>query len=73
MNKRGARRVICTHCRWAGYRKPGECACYDEWALYCHCRWGYCPRCGRPVTTSDRERIPPIVTLASDYARETKP
>jgi hypothetical protein len=25
---------------------PGECACYDEYALYCHCVWRFCPKCG---------------------------
>ncbi len=36
-------------CGWRGRRCPGECACYDEWSLYCCCTWGFCPLCLRHV------------------------
>lgn len=36
-------------CGWRGRRVQRECCCYDEWALYCNCAWGRCPRCERPV------------------------
>jgi hypothetical protein len=41
--------VKCISCKWRGRRIAGECSCYDEWAMYCHCTWGYCPKCKRPV------------------------
>lgn len=46
------RRVIvyCWRCGWKGRRVPGECACYDEWAIYCACTFGYCSKC--PELTS---------------------
>lgn len=43
-------RVGC-YCGWRGRRVPRECACYDEYALYCHCVRGYCPKCKGVVYT----------------------
>ena len=43
-----AKEVGC-FCGWRGKRKPGTCACYDEYALYCNCLWGVCPKCGSKV------------------------
>ena len=36
-------------CGWRGKRVKGECTCYDEYAMYCACAWGYCPKCGGRV------------------------
>lgn len=41
--------VKCGACGWRGKRVIGECACYDEYALYCACTWGVCPKCGNRV------------------------
>ena len=32
--------VSCYSRCWSGYRVPGDCAHYDEWALYCDCPFG---------------------------------
>jgi hypothetical protein len=50
--KNKAVRVGCW-CGWRGLRVMGECACYDEWALSCHCHWGRCPKCNNPIYTMD--------------------
>lgn len=43
-------RVGC-YCGWRGRRVIGDCACYDEWAMYCRCAFGSCPKCGGAVHT----------------------
>lgn len=40
-------------CGWRGRRVPGECACYDEYASYCNCTLGTCPKCGHRVYTAE--------------------
>lgn len=49
--KRIRTQVYCLSCAWRGKRRSGECACYDDDALYCRCTWGSCPRCGSRVST----------------------
>ena len=44
--------VYCLCCGWSGRRRPGDCACYDEWAMTCSCKWGRCPKCDTQVTTT---------------------
>ncbi len=53
-------------CGWRGRRKPGACACYDEWAMYCRCTWGSCLKCGG--------RVEPVAwrRLCRETARRTK-
>ena len=48
--------VYCHSCGWSGRRVKGECACYDEWAMYCACSWGHCPKCSKRVTTTSPAR-----------------
>lgn len=43
--------VYCHRCGWKGRRRPGDCACYDEWAIGCACVWGRCPKCDQKVQT----------------------
>lgn len=42
--------VYCNACGWKGRRVAGDCACYDEWAMYCSCVWGLCPKCKYKVS-----------------------
>lgn len=48
--------VRCYGCGWHGKRSRGtSCACYDEWAMGCHCcAGGHCPRCGAVVVSEER-------------------
>jgi hypothetical protein len=44
-------------CGWRGKRVPHGCACYDEYAMYCRCRWGSCPKCDGRVFTMESQRM----------------
>lgn len=63
--------VICPSCKWRGRRLPGECACYDEWAMYCACTWGYCPKCSGRVVTLDFMRL--CTNTPKEFATPEKP
>lgn len=80
MSKPNAVRVGC-YCGWRSRRVQGECACYDENAMYCSCAWGKCPKCkGKvyPVALlvewgkRDRLEIQPIKTPPVQMHDESK-
>lgn len=49
--------VACGVCEWKGKRRPKECCCYDEFAMYCACLWGHCPRCNGRVCTAETMKL----------------
>ncbi len=69
MKARTATSVGCC-CGWQGKRQPRECACYDEYAMYCNCTWGSCPKCKHWDNWRDEvsdKRIKQIVLVTRSF------